>query len=211
MNMVKELKATADSSATRIPEETRKVMGEFQEELEKINPLKNMIKVGDKFPSFRLKNHKGEYVSSEEILKKGPIVMAFYRGSWCPYCNIELRAYQEILPELKKKGAYLVAVSPEKPDKTVDLVIKHGLDFTVLNDDDNKLAKEIGIVFQLNGDVRKAYKGFGIDLVESNGNEKFELPVPATFVIGQDGKVIFAEANLDYRLRTDPEKLLKYL
>lgn len=211
MNTTQKLKKIADGAINRISKESSDIMEKFQKELEQINPVKNMKKKGDEFPSFVLPNHKGELISSDKLLKKGTMVVTFYRGAWCPYCNIELKGYQNILSEIKDKGGVLVAISPEVPDKSLELVEKHGLDFFVLSDIDNKFAKELGLVFQLSKDLVNTYKTFGIDLLASQGNNKNELPAPATYVVSKDGIISFDEVYLDYKLRTDPVDILQYL
>ncbi len=211
MNTTEQLKEIADSSASRIAKESLAIMEGFQKELELVNPLKDMKKKGDKFPAFNLPNHEGKIVSSDDILKNGPMIVTFYRGAWCPYCNIELRGYQNLLSEIKNKGATLVAISPEVPDNSLTLVEKQGLGFLVLSDIDNKLSKELGLVFQLSKELVDTYKSFGIDLGASQGNDRNELPAPATYIISKDGSITFLEAKLDYKTRTDPKAVLEQL
>ena len=211
MNTTEQLKEIADSSASRIAKESLAIMEGFQKELELVNPLKDMKKKGDKFPAFNLPNHEGKIVSSDDILKNGPMIVTFYRGAWCPYCNIELRGYQNLLSEIKNKGATLVAISPEVPDNSLTLVEKQGLGFLVLSDIDNKLSKELGLVFQLSKELVDTYKSFGIDLGASQGNDRNELPAPATYIISKDGIITFLEAKLDYKTRTDPKAVLEQL
>lgn len=211
MNVTEQLKKTALASKERIPKDSLNVMDNFQENLEKENPIKNMLREGSSFPSFDLQNYNDDIIRLDDLLEKGPVVVTFYRGGWCPYCNIELAGYRSILDEIHKKGAELVAISPELPDKTVDIIRKNELNYQVLSDIDNNLAKKLGIVMKLTDELVKTYKSFGIDVESSNGNKNFELPVPATYVIDKDGIIKFVYANLDYKQRLEPSEVLKHL
>jgi len=167
------------------------------------------LKKGDIMPSFNLINAKGQKVSSQELLSQGPVIINFYRGAWCPYCNLELRAYQALLPEIKQAKATLVAISPELPDTSLSLVEKHQLDFEVLTDLDNELAKKMGLVFQLDKKLIEVYTKAGHDIAKAQGNDRFELPLPATYVVNSDGKILLAYVNTDYRQRLEPSLALK--
>ncbi len=159
---------------------------------------------GDAAPAFNLPNAKGETVSSGDLLAKGPLVISFYRGGWCPYCNAELRALQQALPELSRLGASLVAVSPETPDHSLSTSEKNELAFEVLSDLGNQTARAFGLVFTLPDALRPIYEKFGIDLEASNGDDTFQLPVPATFVIDRAGIVRRAFVDADHTQRLDP-------
>ena len=211
MNVREELQIMADSSKDRISSEAREVMSSFQKELESKKLLSTLRKAGDKFPNFSLPNHRGELIKSEDLLQKGSLIVTFYRGGWCPYCNIELRGYQAILPQIQEKKAQLVAISPELADNSLELVQKHGLDFLVLSDLDNKFAQELGLVFTLSKELATVYKEFGIDFKKSQGNYSSRLPIPATYVIGQDHTIKFAHYDINYALRCEPNDTLKFL
>lgn len=172
--------------------------------------VENAIQEGDIAPDFTLKNHLGEEVTLSEQLKKGPVVLTWYRGGWCPYCNIQLAAYQEILPELKEQNAQLIAISPEVPDKSLGTVESNKLAFTVLSDLNLTVAKQYNIVFKLYSEVGKIYKGF-FDIKEYNGEEaaEDELPLAATYVINTDGKVVYSFLDADYTARAEPAKILE--
>ena len=163
------------------------------------------IKVGDKAPDFTLKNASGKKVTLGTLLKDGPVVLTWYRGGWCPYCNIALQALQKELPEIKKAGATLVALSPELPEKALSTLEKNELDFEVLSDISHGVAKKYGIVFELTPEVRKLYKDF-FDLTEFNGADAGDttLPLAATYVIDTDGTVKWAFLDADYRKRAEP-------
>lgn len=166
------------------------------------------IKVGDKAPDFTLQNASGKKVTLSTLLKDGPVVLTWYRGGWCPYCNIALQALQEELPEIKKAGGTLVALSPELPDKTLTTAEKNELDFEVLSDVSHGVAKKYGIVFELTPEVSKLYKQF-FDLTEFNGADAGDstLPLAATYVIDTDGTVKWAFLDADYRKRAEPSEV----
>ena len=177
--------------------------------VEKSGVTKQAKNVGDQAPDFSLPNHKGETVTLTEQLKKGPVVLTWYRGGWCPYCNLQLASYQKILPQLEEMGAQLVAVSPELPDKSATTADKNKLRFTVLTDKKLKVAKQYGIVFKLIPEVGKIYQGF-FDINEYNGADAAadELPLAATYVIGKAGKITYAFLESDYTKRAEPEEIL---
>lgn len=169
------------------------------------------LAVGAEAPDFTLPNATGETVTLRSLLQDGPVVLSFYRGGWCPYCNLELRALQNALPQIQALGANLVAISPETPDNSLTTAEKNALSFAVLSDVGNKVAREFGLVFTLPAALRPIYEGFGIDLPAHNGDDRFELPVPATYVIGTDGRIALAFVNVDYTQRLDPEAILAAL
>ena len=188
-----------------------KVMLAATEKLTQSGITNNALKVGDKAPFFSLPKANNESISSAELLQKGPLVINFYRGGWCPYCNLELRAYQQILPEIKELGAQLAAISPNLPDKSLSTVKKNSLDFYVLSDVGNKVAGDFGLVFTLDEELLPIYKQFGIILSEENGDDSFELPIPATYVLNSDGAIVLAFPDADYTKRLEPEEVVNVL
>jgi peroxiredoxin len=169
-----------------------------------------MLKVGDRAPAIVLKNAKGVTVDVSKLLKKGPVIVAFYRGGWCPYCNLELRAYQEILPEIVAAGASLVAISPEKPDDTLSTAEKNALTFEVLSDVGQRVGRAFGLVYEFTEELKSAYRGFNLDIPACNGTPgEWALPVSATYVIDRDGSITYAYTDVDYRDRADPREVLK--
>jgi peroxiredoxin len=170
--------------------------------------LNKALKAGDRFPAFSLPNATGQSVSSDALLTQGHLVVSFYRGTWCPYCNLELAALQAQLPQFKAAGAQLIAVSPQTPDHSMTMAEKNALQYPVLSDAGNVLARQLGIVFTLPESLRPIYQAFGIDLQAHNGDASFELPVPATYVVGSDGVIVRAWINADYRERVEPSEVL---
>ena len=211
MTLTESLKNYANQSAAKLPEASKKIMQNAIDELTASELTNKALRTGDVFPSFTLPNVNGNTISSEALLEEGPLVVAFYRGGWCPYCNIELKALQQILPQLHKKGAQLVAISPESPDNSLSTIEKNNLEFEVLTDKDNVFAKSIDLVYQLPTDLVALYKTFGIDLVKSQGNTNSELPISGTYVIASSGKIIYHFIEEDYKLRADTEAILEVL
>ena len=211
MSLTQLLKEHADESAAKFPDAIKQIMRNAIDELSESQLTSKALKTGDQFPSFTLPNAKGVEVDSKTILEHGPLVIAFYRGGWCPYCNIELKALQSSLPEFKTKGAQLLAISPESPDNSLSTVEKNSLEFEVLTDNNNQFAKSINLVYQLPQELVSLYKKFGIDLEDSQDNSSNELPISATYVIDPSGKIIYDFIEEDYKLRADPNEILSIL
>ncbi|MEO1791470.1 MAG: peroxiredoxin-like family protein [Cyanobacteria bacterium J06629_19] len=204
-----QLKEKQNGFMQQVPQETAEVMAKATTDLDASGIVDNSLKVGDKAPDFELTDATGKVVKlSTLLLENGPIVVTFYRGQWCPYCNLEIRAFQQLLPEFHQAGAQVVAISPELPSNALSITEKHELAFPVLSDVGNTVALDYGLVFSLAESLRPLYKGFGIDIPASNGDESFELPVPATYVIDSAGTIRYAYANADYTLRAEPADVL---
>ena len=164
---------------------------------------------GARAPDFELPDHRGALVRSADLLAAGPLLVNFYRGSWCPYCNLELRAYQGALNRIRAAGASLVAISPMLPDHSLDSVEKNALDFPVLSDLGNKVAAAFGLEFTVDGRIQAMYvERLGNDLPTLNGDDSFTLPLPATYVIAPDGTIAYAYVDADYRIRAEPADAL---
>jgi len=169
------------------------------------------LQVGDQLASFELPNQLGQTISLDELQGDSNVVISFYRGGWCPYCNIELCVLQQALPEFKSHGARLIAISPQLPDESMSTAEKNELSFHVLSDAGNKVAREFGLVFTLSEQLRPLYESFNIDLPATNGDKSFELPIPATFIIDSDGVVKGAFVNADHKQRMDPSDIINVL
>ncbi|MGR0278399.1 peroxiredoxin-like family protein [Marinomonas dokdonensis] len=168
-------------------------------------------KVADTLPAFSLPNQNGDEVTLAALLAKGPVVVTFYRGGWCPYCNLELKAYQDQLANIKAQNATLVAITPELPDASLSTAEKNALEFEVLSDVNSAYAKSLGLVFSLPEELRPIYLSFGIDVEKHNGEGQFDLPLAATFVIAQDGTVASAFVDADYTARQEPAEIVEAL
>ncbi len=202
------LDALSKASVSRVTSEQKAIMEKALQDLRKSDLLKKLPKEGDKAPDFTLMNVLGKEIKLSTLLRRGPIVLTFYRGGWCPYCNAQLRAYQEKLPAFRQLGAQLVAISPEVPEAGLSTAEKDDLKFQVLSDRNNQVARTYGLVFKLSPDQQKTYKEFGVDLEKNQGSTNWELPVPATFVIGKDRVIHYAFAEVDYTKRAEPEDIL---
>jgi peroxiredoxin len=167
--------------------------------------------VGDHAPPFELGDSEGQSVRSADLLARGPLVLSFYRGVWCPYCNMELQALQEALPAIEMRGGQLVAISPQTPPNSRKSVRQNNLTFPILNDVGGKVAEMFGLRFALPDYLIELYKAFKNDLPAFNGEPSWTLPMPARYVIGPDGVIAYAEVNPDYTQRPDPSELLPVL
>jgi len=166
------------------------------------------LKVGERLPDFMLASAEGRFVRSEELLARGPMVLSFYRGKWCPYCSAELEALNSVAGEIAAGGATLVTVTPEAGGEALRAKFERNFRFEILCDLDNGLALECGLVFRLPDEVQKAYLDSGLDLPKLYGNDSWFLPIPATYVVDRNGVVADAYVNPDYRYRLDPETIL---
>lgn len=209
--LAKQIEQFNNELATQVPQEVLEAFGKSIEDLQKKKIEEKSIKLGEIMPEFLLPNVKNEIINSNEILKNGKMIIAFYRGSWCPYCNLELKILQDHLPKIKDKKATLVAISPQSPDNSLTVVEKHNLTFEVLTDTDNLFAKQLGISFELQDFVLPYYQALGIDLMHFNKNNDNSLPVPAVFVIDQNGKIIYKFVDANYMNRIDIDELLQTL
>ncbi len=206
--------AFQDKFIPTIPEETfNLLMSELQTLITK-GIAEQAIKVGDTFPDFVLPNANNvdhADLSLTTLLKNGPLVISFYRGAWCPYCNLEIKALQNRLADIQATGAQLIAISPQTPDKSSDQINTSKLTFDVLSDSSNKLAKQCGLVFTLPESLRPVYAAWELDIPGHNGDDTFELPMPATFIIGSDGVIKYAFIDMDYTKRLEPEIIVGQL
>ncbi len=171
----------------------------------------NAPKVGETFPDFALPNQNGEIVKLADLLAKGPVVVSFFRGLWCPYCNTELLALQDANAEIEALGGSVVLISPQTTEFSAKTVKQHKLGFDALSDAGNAFARSLGTVFKLPDDVKAIYQHFGIDMPAHNGDDSWDLPMPARFAIGQDGIVLWADINPDYTHRPDPSETIAAL
>lgn len=195
----------------QIPDDIKAVMKSSTEDLIKAGIQDSIPGVGKKLPDFCLKNYDGTDVILSEEVKNGNVILTFYRGGWCPYCNLQLNYLQSRMNDFLKYNGRLIAVSPELPDLASLTVEKHKIRFKILSDIGNEVGKKYGIVFKLPDDLAGLYVKLGIDLKKYNGNGKNEIPIPATFVIDKDMTVRYSFGMADYTKRAEPDDIIDVL
>ena len=211
MSLQAELDAFRVDYMKAAPPEVREAMEEAEMQLVTSGLAQRALKTGDRAPDFLLPDANGNQVQLRSLLARGPAVISFYRGGWCPYCNLELRALQKVLPEIHRLGAELVAISPELPDQSLSTAEKNELTFRVLSDVGSATAKSFGIAFDLAYELRPVYERAGHPLPERNGDDSWVLPIPATYVIDWNGRIVLAYVDVDYRKRLEPVEILAAL
>jgi len=195
------LKAAA---AEQLPSEVADVFDRSIQDLLDQGVPAGAVKVGDTLESFTLTDAMNAPVTLDQLVESGPAVVVFYRGGWCPYCNLALRTYQrELLPELASFAARLVAISPQSPDQSLSTTEKAELDFTVLSDPGNRVARSVGIVFQQAEEVLEAQRKLGLDLARVNAEGSTQLPRPTVLIVDKDRTVRFVDVQPDYTARTE--------
>lgn len=192
------------------PEEIQQKMQDAINELEASDEGKG-LKKGAKAPNFTLPDASGKSVELYDQLKQGPVILTFYRGNWCPYCNMELRAYQQIIGEIHGAGAELLAISPQTPDHSMSVQEKHDLEYKVLSDVGNKVSSKFNLVYQLPEYLVEIYKDNKLDVDKYNGDDEWTLPVSATYIISSDGTIVYEYTKADYKDRVEPSKVLEEL
>jgi peroxiredoxin len=192
------------ASATQLPADVVEVFSRNAQQLHVRGVPAGAMKVGDALASFTLRNAMGEPVSSDDLVATGPTVLVFYRGGWCPYCNLALRTYQrELLPQLDKWRATLAAISPQTPDQSLSTTEKAALNFEVLSDSGCRLARRIGIVFEQADEVLAAQRRLGLDVAKVNDEDSTQLPMPTVLIVDQHHTVRFVDVHPDYTSRTE--------
>lgn len=211
MSLTQQLAEFSAGLPARMPAERIAIMERATQDLIASGIAERGVKVGDIAPDVALPDAVGRQVRLADLLQRGPVLLTFYRGGWCPYCNMELRFYQSLMPEIAALGAMLVAISPQTPDKSLTTAEKNALTFPVLSDVGGKVGDRFGLMFELPPDLQKAYRDIGNDLAIINGNGDYRLPIPATYVIARNGRIAFAHVDPDYRRRADPDQVLRAL
>jgi peroxiredoxin len=209
MPLAPELNAFKERWTERVGPETAKMMS--NDIAGQLPMIEKVLKVGDLFPSVTLTDHLNRPFDIAASANLQPLVVTFYRGGWCPYCNLELRAYQKILPAIEQRGARLVAVSPETPDNSLTTAQKNELTFAVLSDANGTLADALGIRYRLSEPVKAYFRSAGLDLPARNGDGGWSLPIPATYVVARGGHIALAHLDPDYRKRVEPQTVLQAL
>ena len=210
MSLQQELSDFKAEFARKAPEDKQQTYEAFIARLGNSGLLNQARQEGQPAPDFTLSNASGKSVRLFQLLEKGPVVLSWYRGGWCPYCNLTLHALQAYLPKFREQGAQLVALTPELPDKSLSTTEKHNLEFEVLTDRHNEIARSYGVVFKVPPEVMFYYNQ-GFDLHQFNGDSSDELPLAATYIIDSQGLIRYAYLDADYRNRAEPEVILARL
>ncbi len=211
MSLKNNIAAFKSEFLPQIPEQLRNTMDKAQQALKDSRIAERALAAGNDAVDFTLPNARGEQVSSEALRQQGPIVVSFYRGGWCPYCGLELKALQSVNAEIEALGARLIAISPQLPDESLSTAEKNQLEFEVLSDVNSKVADQYGLTFSLDEDLRPIYKNWGADVAAVNDDPDCKLPLPATYVISQDGKIVHSFVEEDYTERLEPDAILNAL
>lgn len=206
MTLTQQLEKRALASSQKLDAKTKKTMLKAIENLRKTKILENAINKNSQVPEFEI---DGQSFSS--FYKKNPIVLKFYRGSWCPYCQLELKAYESFKAKIEAKGYKVIILTPDTKKEILKFKKKQNISYEIYSDKDNAIAKKFGVAFKLEEELSKLYKRFGINLKAAQGNEFDELPLPGTYVINQEGKITYAFIDVDYKKRLDPQELLTHL
>jgi len=211
MTLRDELRARYDSAQRQASASDRETMRRNVEDVAASGLASRALGVGMRAPAFALPSATGDEVALTALLAEGPVVLTFYRGAWCPYCNLALRALQQHNEAIRSRGARLAAVSPQVPDESLSLIEKHDLDFDVLSDIGSETAQQYGIAFDLSAEMAALYEQRGVDLQRVNGGHARTLPLPATYVIDSHGIIRWAFVASDHTLRAEPADILTAL
>lgn len=211
MSLHDEIQNLLGEMSKTVPAEMMDKVGAFIGRLANDGVARNARKVGDMAPSFSLPSISDHTVALSDLLIEGPVVVAFYRGEWCPFCDLELRAFQKALPEFKARGATLIAISPQSLRKSRATAENRSLGFDVLSDSGNAVAKAYGIAFSMNAAEQELHKTFGADIPQINAAANWDIPVPATFVIDRSGRIAWSFVDPNYTTRAEPADVIKAL
>jgi peroxiredoxin len=194
-----------------VPAETQTVHARAIADLKMQRLAANTLAVGSKIAGFQLQDHDGKIVSSGDLLAKGRLVFCFIRGRWCPFCVAQMEAMTLIVPEIERADALLVAISPQTVQQSFFMRDQHKLRFPLLSDAGNKVARQFGLTYPIPDEQRAVYRRAFVNLPFVNGDDSWELPIPATYIIDRDGTVLFASANEDYTERPEPGDIVRFL
>lgn len=180
-------------------------------ELKQKHLAENVLAVGARTPAFELQDHNGKPVSSTDLLAKGRLVICFFRGRWCPFCVGQLEAMNLVLPQIEEAGALLVAISPQTVQQSYFMADQHKLRFPLLSDAGNQVARQFELVYRAPDDQQAIYRRAFVNLPFANGDQSWELPIPATFIVDRDGTILSASADEDYTQRPEPREIVRQL
>ncbi|MCB9091299.1 MAG: AhpC/TSA family protein [Halobacteriovoraceae bacterium] len=204
--LAEQIKEKKSRSAGKTPQEVKEAFSKAIEDLRQTGIERTSLQEGVKVPDFSLREKP-----ISDYYKKGPVILKFYRGGWCPYCMLELKEYEKKYPKIKKAGGELIALSPETFKEVLKTKNKHNFTFPMFSDENNEIAKKFGIAFKLDKKVLELYQQFGIDLKENQNNAEEMLPIPGTYIVDKEGVIVYAFADADYTKRAEPSEILKIL
>lgn len=193
------------------PNNIQQIMVKESNRVNDLSLLDSTPKVGEELENFNLINALENNVELTELLYDGPIVITFYRGGWCPYCNLELQSYQDSLPQIKALGATLVAITPELPDASLSTTEKNNLEFEVLTDLNSDYSHQIGLAYTLSPEIIDLYNLNGLDVAKHNGENQFDIPLAATLIVDTDRIIKYAFVDTDYTVRAEPTEVIQAL
>ena len=197
--------------AKYVPPETQAVHSKVIRDLKQSGIEQRILALGAKAPVFELEDQNGKQISSSDLVATGRLLICFFRGRWCPFCVGQLEAMNLILPQIKLAGANLVAISPQTVQQSFFMADQHGLEFLLLSDSGNRVAREFGIAYRVPEEQQAIYRRAFINLPFANGDDSWELPIPAMYILDRDGTVLFACADADYTGRPEPAEVLTNL
>lgn len=206
-----EIAAYNAAKREKVPAAILATMAQCTEDLKASGIEDRALRAGDTVPDFQLPDQHGALRRLRDYLAESPVVLNIYRGGWCPYCNMEMKALHDVLPEIESRGARLIGMAPETPDRAMSTAERNGLAIDILSDVGNRVAEQLGLVFSLPESLRSIYEKIGVDIPAYNGDESFRLPVPATYIIAQSGLIVYDFVNADYTLRLEPRDILARL
>ena len=194
--------------AKYVPAEIQAIHARVIAELQQQRIAERALTAGAKAPAFELTDHNGNLVSSTELLNKGRVIICFFRGRWCPFCVGQLEAMNLVMPEIQAAGSSLIAISPQTVQQSFFMVDQHKLRFPLLSDLGNDVARQFGLVYRVPEFQQSVYRRAFINLPMANGDESWELPIPATYILERDGTMLYASANADYMERPEPGEIV---
>ncbi|HEX6503668.1 MAG TPA: peroxiredoxin-like family protein [Terriglobales bacterium] len=197
--------------AQYVPPETRAIHARVIADLKQDRVEARTLPIGAKVPAFELHDHRGRVVTSSDLLAKGKLVICFFRGRWCPFCVGQLEAMNQVLPQIQAAGANLIAISPQTVQQSFFMADQHRLQYPLLSDAGNRVARQFGLVYRVPEQQRDVYRRAFINLPFTNGDDSWELPIPASYILDWDGTAIFTSADADYTERPEPRKILETL
>jgi Peroxiredoxin len=212
MKTIEELKVLQKDMSTQLPKDMLNIMANSLSDMLTKNLDSHALKKGNIAPDFSLISTKKQKVNLYELLNTKPVIISFFRGSWCPFCVKELQHFQNNLKQLQQvSDVHFIAISPQKIEISAKLQQDNAKDFTILSDVGNHIAQQYGLVFTLPQNVRELYQNLGADIPKFNGDDSYQLPIPATYLIGQDKQILFSYINVNYMERVDISELVNVL